>query len=184
MKTAFPSCSHLMGVAGLVAALAVAVPVQAQELATAVPASAGSRIGFVNTDRLFSESTAAQNAQNKLKQEFSAREKQLIAEGDAVKQAVQQYEKNASGMTDVQRKEKERQLIGMDAEFQRKRREFQEDLNNRKNEELQQLLDKANKVVVKIAKDGNYDVILQEAVYVNKRLDITDQVIEALNAGK
>ena len=69
-------------------------------------------------------------------------------------------------------------------EFQQKRREFQEDLNNRKNEELQQLLDRANRVVIQVAKAERYDVILQEAVYVDRRLDITDKVIAALNAGK
>ena len=79
---------------------------------------------------------------------------------------------------------RQRQLQDQDREFQRKRREFQEDLNSRKQEELQQVLDRANRVVRQVAESEKYDVILQEAVYINPRLDITDKVIKALNAAK
>jgi outer membrane protein len=71
-----------------------------------------------------------------------------------------------------------------DREFQRKRREFQEDLNARKNEELQQVLEKANKVVKQVAESEKYDLILQEAVYINPKHDITDKVIKVINSGK
>jgi Skp family chaperone for outer membrane proteins len=60
-------------------------------------------------------------------------------------------------------------LSDQDREFQRKRREFQEDLNARKNEELQQVLEKANKVVKQVAEAEKYDLILQEAVYINPK---------------
>ncbi len=73
--------------------------------------------------------------------------------------------------------------MDQDREFQRKRREFQEDLNSRKNEELQQVLERANKVVKQVAEAEKYDMILQEAVYVNPKHDITDKVIKALNSG-
>lgn len=159
---------------------------QAQVAAPAAEpvAVAGTRIGFVNTDRLFSETNAAQNAQNKLKQGFASREKQLLGMGESLQKAMNQFEKDAPRMSEAQRAERQRQLMTQDAEFQQKRREFQEDLNNRKNEELQQLLDRANRVVIQVAKAERYDVILQEAVYVDRRLDITDKVIAALNAGK
>jgi hypothetical protein len=72
--------------------------------------------------------------------------------------------------------------VDQDREFQRKRREFQEDLNARKNEELQQVLERANRVVKQVAEAEKYDLILQEAVYINPKHDITDKVIKALNA--
>ncbi len=158
---------------------------QAQVAPAVEPATlAATRIGFVNTDRLFSETNAAQKAQGKLKQEFASREKQLTGMGENLKKAMDQFEKDAPRLSEQQRAERQRQLLTQDAEFQQKRREFQEDLNNRKNEELQQLLDRANRVVIQVAKAERYDVILQEAVYVDRRLDITDKVIAALNAGK
>ncbi len=85
-------------------------------------------------------------------------------------------------MSESQRAQRQKQLIDQDRDFQRKRREFQEDLNARKNEELQQVLERANRVVKQVAEAEKYDVILQEAVYINPKHDITDKVIKALNA--
>jgi outer membrane protein len=85
-------------------------------------------------------------------------------------------------MAESQRVSRQRQLVDQDRDFQRKRREFQEDLTARKNEELGQVLERANKVVKQVAESEKYDVILQEAVYINPKHDITDKVIKAMNA--
>ena len=74
--------------------------------------------------------------------------------------------------------------MAQDADFQRKRQEFQEDLNNRKNDELQRFIQKANRVIEQTAKQEKYDVIIQEAAYINNRIDITDKVLRTLNAEK
>lgn len=140
------------------------------------------RIGFVNTDRIFREATTAKAAQAKLEQEFSKREKDLNDMGTALKTASDKYEREAPTLSESQRTQRQKTLVDMDRDFQRKRREFQEDLNARKNEELQQVLERANRVVKQVAEQEHYDVILQEAVYINPKLDITDKVIRALNA--
>jgi outer membrane protein len=142
------------------------------------------RIGFVNTDRIFREANTAKAAQAKLEQEFSKREKDLNDMGNALKTASEKYEREAPTLSEGQRAQRQKALIDMDRDFQRKRREFQEDLNARKNEELQQVLERANRVVKQVAEQEHYDVILQEAVYVNPKHDITDKVIRALNASK
>ena len=140
------------------------------------------RIGFVNTDRIFREANMAKTAQAKLEQEFSRREKELNDLGAGLKTASDKFEREAPTLSESQRAARQKSLIDMDRDFQRKRREFQEDLNARKNEELQQVLDRANRVVRQVAEQEKFDVILQEAVYVNPKLDITDKVIRALNA--
>ena len=140
------------------------------------------RIGFVNTDRIFREANTAKSAQAKLEQEFSRREKELSDMGTALKSASDKFEREAPTLSESQRVQRQKQVVDMDRDFQRKRREFQEDLNARKNEELQQVLDRANRVVKQVAEQEKYDVILQEAVYINPKLDITDKVIRALNA--
>jgi outer membrane protein len=140
------------------------------------------RVGFVNTDRIFREANTAKAAQAKLEQEFSRREKELNDLGNGLKSASEKFEREAPTLTESQRQQRQRQLIDQDREFQRKRREFQEDLNARKNEELQQVLDRANRVVKQVAEAEKYDLILQEAVYINPKHDITDKVIKALNA--
>ena len=147
-------------------------------------AQENARIGFVNTDRRLREATPAKAAQTKLEQEFSRREKEIDDAGATLKTASERFEREAPTLSESQRQNRQRQLMDQDREFQRKRREFQEDLNSRKQEELQQILDRANRVVKQVAEAEKYDVILQEAVYVNPRLDITDKVIKALNAGK
>ena len=142
------------------------------------------RIGFVNTDRMLREATPAKAAQTKLEQEFSRREKEIDDAGVALKNASERFERESTTMSESQRQNRQRQLMDQDREFQRKRREFQEDLNSRKQEELQHILERANRVVKQVAEAEKYDVILQEAVYVNPRLDITDRVLKVLNAGK
>jgi outer membrane protein len=162
--------------AAVLSALLCATPAFAQE--------AAARIGFVNTDRILREAVPAKAAQTKLEQEFSRREKEIDDAGMELKTASEQFEREAPTMSESQRQTRQRQLMDQDREFQRRRREFQEDLNTRKQEELQQIIDRANRVVKQVAEAEKYDVILQEAVYINPRLDITDKVIKALNASK
>jgi outer membrane protein len=142
------------------------------------------RVGFVNTDRIFREANTAKAAQAKLEQEFSKREKDLNALGDALKNASDKFEREAPTLSESQRAQRQKQLVDQDRDFQRKRREFQEDLNARKNEELQQILERANRVVRQVAEQEKYDLVLQEAVYINPKHDITDKVIKALNSAK
>lgn len=142
------------------------------------------RVGFVNTDRIFREANTAKAAQAKLEQEFSKREKDLAALGDSLKNLSDKFEREAPTLSESQRNTRQKQLVDQDRDLQRKRREFQEDLNARKNEELQQVLERANKVVKQVAEAEKYDVVLQEAVYINPKHDITDKVIKALNSAK
>ena len=140
------------------------------------------RIGFVNTDRIFKESTTAKLAQTRLEQEFAKREKDLLELGAAFKAAADKLERELLTLSESQKVSRQKQLVEMDRDFQRKRREFQEDVNSRKSEEFQQVLERANKVVRQIAEAEKFDVVLQEAVYFNPKYDITEKVIKALNA--
>jgi len=141
------------------------------------------KAGFVNTDRIFREANSAKAAQAKLEQEFSRREKDIIELGNSIKAMSEKYERDAPTLSESQRVSRQKQLVEQDRDLQRKRREFQEDLNARKNEELQQVLERANRVVKQVAESEKYDAIFQEAVYINPKHDITDKVIKALNAG-
>ena len=142
------------------------------------------RIGFVNTDRVFREANLAKSAQVKLEQEFSKREKEIQALGGQLKSATEKFEREAPTLPETQRVAKQRQLVEQDRDFQRKQREFQEDLNMRKNEELQQVLERANRIIKQVAETEKYDLIIQEAVYINPKHDITDKVLSGLNNAK
>jgi outer membrane protein len=142
------------------------------------------KVGIVNLDRIFREANSAKSAQTKLEQEFSKREKELTDSAAQLKTLSDKFEREAPTLAEAARNTRQRQLVEQDREFQRKRREFQEDLNTRKNEELQQVIERANKVVKTLAEAEKYDLILQESVYVNPKHDITDRVIKALNSTK
>ena len=161
----------------LVAAIALgaaAVTAQSQEL----------KIGYVNSERVMREAIPAKAAQAKLETEFSKREKDLTDLGNRLKTAADKLEKDAPTLSETERSRRQRDLVEQDREFQRKRREFQEDLNTRKNEELAAVLERANKVIKQIFDQEKYDLIVQDAVHWSARVDITKKVIDALNAGK
>ena len=142
------------------------------------------RIGFVSTDRIFREANTAKAAQTKLEQEFSRREKELVDLGNTLKANSEKLERDAPTLSETQRVARQRQLSEQDREFQRKRREFQEDLNARKNEEFQLVLERANRIVRQVAEAEKYDLVVQEAVYINPKHDITEKVIKAINSAK
>ena len=147
----------------------------------AAPAYADFKAGFIHTDRVFREASSAKAAHAKLEQEFSRRDKEINDLGNTLKTATEKFERDAPTLSDSQRQTRQRQLMDQDREFQRKRREFQEDLNARKNEELNQLGERINKVVKQLAEQEKYDIIVDQAVYINPQHDITDKVIKALN---
>jgi outer membrane protein len=150
------------------------VSAQAQEL----------KIGYVNSERVMRESNLAKAAQAKLEAEFGKRERELADLGAKLKAAADKLEKEAPTLSETERSRRQRDLVEQDRDFQRKRREFQEDLNQRKNEELAMVLDRANKVIKQIFDQEKYDLILQDAVHWSPRVDITKKVIDALNASK
>jgi outer membrane protein len=157
----------------ILGAAAFCMPALAQEF----------KAGFVNTDRIFREANSAKAAQTKLEQEFSRREKEIVELGNSIKGMSEKYERDAPTLSESQRVARQKQLVEQDRDLQRKRREFQEDLNARKNEELQQVLERANRVVKQVAEAEKYDAIFQEAVYISPKHDITDKVLKILNAG-
>ncbi len=142
------------------------------------------KIGFINTDRIFRDANSAKAAQAKLEQEFSRREKELNDLGIQIKAAADKLDKDAPTLSESQKTARQKQIVDQDRDFQRKRREFQEDLSARKNEELQQVLERANKVVKQVAEAEKYDLVLQEVVYINPKHDMTEKVLKALNAAK
>lgn len=140
------------------------------------------KIGIVNLDRIVRESGPAKAAQTKLESEFAKREKEINDLGNQIKSLSDRFEREAPTLSESQRAARQKQITDQDREFQRKRREFQEDLNNRKNEELQAIIDRANRAVRTLAENEKFDLIIQEAVYIHPKHDITDKVIKLLNA--
>ena len=156
--------------AALVAGAAASV--SAQEL----------KIGYVNSDRVLRDAAPAKAAQAKLEAEFSKREKDLNELASKLKAASDRLDKDAPTLGEAERTRRQRELVDQDRDLQRRRREFQEDLSQRKNEELATVVERTNRVIKQIFETEKYDLILQEAVFWSPKVDITDKVIKALNA--
>ncbi len=155
--------------------LAVAiVPAWAQEL----------KIGYVNSERVLREANMAKAAQTKLEAEFNKRKKDMDDLAARLKSASDKLDKEAPGLAEAERTRRQRDLLDQDRELQRRSREFQEDLNQRKNEELATVVERANKVIKQIFDQEKYDLIVQEVIFAGPRVDITKKVIDALNAAK
>ena len=147
-------------------------------------AAAELKVGYVNTQRIFRDAPVAQKAGKKLEGEFAKRDQELQRMAKQLKDMQENLEKNSVTMSETERRAKEKEFADLSREFQRRQREFREDLNLRQNEENAAVIEKANKAIIQIAKDEKYDLILQDVVWVNPRLDITDRVIKALAEGK
>jgi len=139
------------------------------------------KIGYVNSERVLREAAPAKAAQAKLEAEFSKRDKELNDQGAKLKAAADKLDKDAPTLAEAERTRRQRELVDQDRDLQRKRREFQEDLSQRRNEELAGVVERANRVIKQIFDSEKYDVILQEVVFAGPRVDITDKVIKALN---
>lgn len=149
-----------------------------------VHAQEGSKIGFVSTERIFREAAPAKTASAKIEQEFSRRDKDLQELAARLKAMSEKLDKDAAVLSESDRLKRQRELADLDKDFQRKQREFREDLNQRRNEELAVVLERTNKVIKQIAETEKYDIVFQEAVYASPRIDITDKVLKALNNSK
>jgi outer membrane protein len=139
------------------------------------------KIGFVNTERLFREAAPAKRAQQKLEKEFAGRDADIQKLTKQVRDLQTSLERDGVTMAEADRRNKERDLANMTRDMQRLQREFREDLNLRRNEELAAVQERANKVIQQIAESEKFDLILQDpVVYASTRIDITEKVIKAL----
>ncbi len=164
----------LKTVAAVALAATAPLAVQAQEF----------KIGYVNSERILRETNLAKASEAKLQAEFGRREKALLELETKLRGAAEKLDKDSPALTEAERSRRQRELIEQDRDLQRKRREFNEDVAQRKNEELSAVVEKANKVIKQIFEQEKYDLIVQDAVHASPRVDITKKVIDLLNAQK
>jgi len=156
----------------LVAGFALSFNVFAQEI----------KVGFVNSAQVLQEAPQAEQARVKLQSEFAPRDKKIVAMQKKLKKLEDSLTRDIKVLSESVRKKKEREIITMKRDIKRAQEEFNEDLNLRRNEELNNLQQKVYDAIVSLAKEENYDVILGDSVmFASKRVDITDKVIQRLN---
>jgi len=158
-----------------------ALPLILASVFAAAPVLADTKIGFVNTEKLLREAPLSVSAQKKLEREFAARDQELQKLAKQARDMQAQLDKDGVTMSDSERKNKERDLGNLNRDLQRQGREFREDLNLRRNEELGQIQERARKAIQDIARAEKFDLIVEQAVYFDPKIDITDRVMKSLS---
>lgn len=141
------------------------------------------KIGFVNSQRILNDAPQAARAKKKIEKDFEKRDQELQRIAKQLQGLQETMDKNSVTMAESERRTKEREFGELNRDFQRKQREFREDLSQRQNEEMAAIFERVNKIIKQIAEAEKYDIIFQEAVYANPRIDITEKVIKALGDG-
>ena len=144
---------------------------------------ADSKIGFVNSQKILNDAPQAARAKKKIEKDFEKRDQELQRIAKQLQGMQENLDKNAVTMAEGERRTKEREFGELNRDFQRKQREFREDLSQRQNEEMASIFERVNKIIKQIAEAEKYDIIFQEAAYINPRIDITDKVLKALGDG-
>jgi len=143
-------------------------------------AAAELKIGYVNAVKVIEEAPQGEAALKKLEAEFAPRDKQIIEMQNKLKRLEQDLEKNALVLKDAEARSREFEIVGLKRDLRRATQEFREDYNLRRNEELAALQKIVQKTIAEIAKQENFDLILESAVYAGPKVDITDKILKKL----
>ena len=140
------------------------------------------KIGFVNAARVLEEAPQAEAARSQLEQEFSPRDKKLLASQKEVKDLEDKLTRDGAIMSESERHKLERDIIDRKRDLKREQEDFREDLNIRRNEAFEQLRKRVSEVIINLSKEQKFDLIVSDGVvYASDRIDITDQVIKRLS---
>ncbi len=142
----------------------------------------GPKIAYVSLERILGESKMAKDAQAKMQNEFGKREKEVRDGVESIKAEAAKLDKEAAILPETERVKRQRELAEHDRDLQRKQRELIEDSQRRGAEERAKIFEKSNQVLKTIVDLKKLDLVVQDAAYVNPKIDITNDVIQALNA--
>lgn len=143
------------------------------------------KIGVIDSQRLLAEAPQARAAQQTLENEFVPRQKALESQKKDLDTRVKNFERDKATMGEADLTKAQRDLRDLQLALERRGKEFQEDLQVRQNEEVQKVQRAIYEAVRTYGKSQGYDLVLtQGVIYNNEALDITNQVLQALQTAK
>ena len=152
-------------------------------LAAAPAANADLKIGYVDAAKVLDQAPQAEQVTNKLKQEFSGRDKDLQDSRKQLKDMEDKMARDGAIMSDAERGKLEREILVKKRDLQNAADAFRDDLNLRRNDEMNKLLAVVQQAIIGIGKEQKYDLIVYEGVaYASDAIDLTDEVLKKLNA--
>jgi outer membrane protein len=151
-------------------------------LTTAQAGAAEPLVGVVNVRRILSESRPGKEAMAKFQLDFGARGQEVMAQTDVLKQQTDALDKDLPTLAPAQALARQRDLAALGRELNRKKQQLNDEREARKREDIQHVIQLARGVVGRIARDAKMDLVFQDVVYASPRNDITERVLQALDA--
>ncbi len=142
----------------------------------------GIRIGYVDMKRLFDTMPQLVAAREELDREFRPRNEALLAD-EARLERMRQELADEPLVGEQERLQREREINNMRRSIERRREDMVEEIRFRTNAKTEALRDTIDVAVREIARENDYDLVLSNPVaYASDSVDITDQVLEWLEA--
>lgn len=140
------------------------------------------KVGVVNLDEVLQKSALAMKLNNKISKDFQPRQDALNAAQKKLQDSMDQLTYNSFKMTAEERTNLQTKINNQRRDLDGMAQALQRDLNTAQAEGSQEILKSLNSVITKIAKDGNFDMIMTSAnlLFLNNTLNITKQVTDQL----
>jgi outer membrane protein len=147
-------------------------------------AQSAPKIGYVNFPAVVDQAPQTEQVMQKLRDEFAPRQRDLVGMQTALQEKQETYQKDSAVMGESERVALEREIREETRDLQRANTELQEDFNIRQNEELGLLQRTIVQRVQEYVRGEGYDLVVTDVVYVSGALDITEDVIAAIQQGQ
>jgi outer membrane protein len=143
----------------------------------------GTKIGVVDLQKIMQTSAQMKGIQEKLEKEFKPRRDKLVAMEDGLKKDMEKFKRDTAIMSQTQRKDLEKQIVGTQQQFEREGQQYQQELSTAHNEAMEEFYNKIRTAIAKVAESEKYDLVFQKdaAPFSVEKLDVTAKVMQEIN---
>lgn len=143
----------------------------------------GTKIGVVDLQKIMQTSSQMKSIQAKLESEFKSRRDKLVAMEDGLKKDMEKFKRDTAIMSQTQRKDLEKQIVGTQQQFEREGQQYQQELSTAHNEAMEEFYNKIRAAIAKVAESEKYDLVFQKdaAPFSVEKLDVTAKVMQEIN---
>ena len=130
--------------------------------------------------RLIEQAPQGGRVLEQLEIEFQPSNRNLMKQHNRIQEMEAALEKNILVISASDAQARQRELDNLKRRLKRSQQEAREDYNLRRNEEIGKLQSLVREIIVELAKEEGYDLIIEQAVYVSEAVNLTDEVLERL----
>lgn len=168
----------LASVLAVVGMMAVAAPLAAQ--------AAPTKIGYIDTRRVFQEAPGAQSARETLEREMQGWQQQMQAMEDSLQTMMQDFQQRSLVMSADARQRREQEIMQKRQNFGERAEQLQVQAGRRQQELMEPIMQRVEEVISQVRQAEGFaivfDVASEAIVSADPSLDLTNRVVERLRA--